>query len=449
MIGSFSTAALHPILQLVLRQGAMAFVIKVFAALLGFGMFLVISRVLPAEAFGQFGFAFSLVTMLALVGGLGQRSAILRFAGHYQADPDKRRLNAVIRFGYAAVLGGCLLAAAALVLPALLLPGIPPYFMAAAAFTVVLGLAEYQGHALRTFGSMRRALIPRDILWRLAVIAIVPAGGAFGLWPATAAAALWICTLTLLVITLGQVMLDSDLRGALGSPRDVSPLSERRDWIRAAIGLWGSSIVLAAGPNLAVVILGLLLGPADVGPLFAALRTAMLMSLFLMAANMIAAPLIARHHAAGDLEQVRRLCRFIAILVGVPTTLVFAGLCLVGDRAMALFGPGFESAYPALIILSAGYLASALAGPNTQVMEMAGAERSYFRIIAVTTTLSLLSLPVLVGLLGATGAALGIAANMVASNVWTTRHCVKHLGIQPGLLPVPGTDPDQRAAAKR
>lgn len=71
----------------VLAQGAVAFVVKVLAALLSFLMFMAISRALPEAAFGEFGFAFSLVTMSALIGSFGQRSMILRFAGPIRRMP--------------------------------------------------------------------------------------------------------------------------------------------------------------------------------------------------------------------------------------------------------------------------------------------------------------------------------------------------------------------------
>lgn len=426
--------ALDAALVHVLTQGAVAFVVKVLAALLSFLMFMAISRVLPEPAFGQFGFAFSLVTMLALIGSFGQRSMILRFAGAYQADNSTRRLNAVIQFGYKIVLTGCALAAALLLLPAMVLPGLPAYIYASAAFTLVLGFAEYQTHALRSFGSMARALVPRDLLWRAGVIGVAWLGMTGLIAIESAADALWVCALVLLIVAIAQTLLTPSLRTAISAPSS-RPLPERKTWIHAAIGLWGTSIVLAAGPNLSIVLLGLQLSPDEVGPLFAALRTSMLLSLFLMAANMIAAPLIARDFASGNLAKVQRLCTFIAISVGIPTLIVYFGLCLFGSHVLELFGPDFGEAQTALVILASGYLVSALAGPNSQVMEMAGAERKYLRILTVTTVISLMSLPALVAVFGATGAAIGIAGGMIASNIWTTFHCVRHLHIRPGLLP--------------
>ena len=418
----------------VFTQGAVAFVVKVLAALLSFLMFMAISRVLPETAFGQFGFAFSLVTMLSLIGSLGQRSMILRFAGAYQADASTERLNAVIQFGYKLVLAGCALTAALLLLPAFLMPGLPDYLYASAAFTLVLGFAEYQAHALRSFGSMARALVPRDLVWRAGVIGVAWLSIADVIPMRSASDALWACALVLLIVATAQMVLTPSLRAAI-SARNIQPLPERKTWLHAAAGLWGTSIVLAAGPNLSVVLLGLQLSPDEVGPLFAALRTSMLLSLFLMAANMIAAPLIARDLALGNLPKVQRLCTFIAIAVGIPTLAVYLGLCLFGSNVLELFGPEFGEARAALIVLSTGYLVSALAGPNSQVMEMAGAERKYLRILAITTLISLLSLPLLVAMFGATGAAMGIAGGMIASNIWTTRYCVRQLHIRPGLLP--------------
>src|SRR5690606_28781952 len=157
--------------------------------------------------------------------------------------------------------------------------------------TVVLGWAEYQSHLLRTVTGMWVALAPRDLCWRALVIALA-AASALGFLPSLdAASGLLLLTLTPPAMLSVQAWLHPLTRpgNLLFAPAaGRSPL-----WRRAALGLWGNVIVQTAAPNLAVVGIGLLLTPAETGPFFAALRTAMLLSLFSLAASMVATPLLA------------------------------------------------------------------------------------------------------------------------------------------------------------
>lgn len=418
------------------RGGLAALIIKVGGAGLSFLMFLMLARAMSVEEYGRFGFAFSLATLLAVVGSFGFGPLVMRYAPAYDADGETERQRGVIRYGYIVTGLGCGALGLAVVVGTALMPTVdrPYYLMAAGAFTLVLGLAEYQAQIMRAITGITLSLVPRDIIWRLLVVAgcglvmlgVVP--------DFTAGTAVALVTATLLVVILGQALGHPMTRpGALVSG---TAIFEGTKWWGTAWGLWGTMVVRMAAPNLAVILVGLILSPFATGPFFAALRTAMLLNLFLMSSGMVIAPAIARHFHRGEIESVRKLCLMTVAAVAIPTLTVFIGFVFFGRQILALFGEGFESGYAALLILSAGNLVNALSGPTAEIMEMTGAERPYLRIIVGTNILALILIASLTPALGVIGAALGVAFGMSAWNIRCILYARKKLDIDPSILSI-------------
>ena len=417
------------------RSGFAALVIKIGAAGLSFLMFLLLARAMSAGDYGRFGFGFALATFLAYVGLLGRHHLALRFGAIYRAEKDGPRLNGLAREGYASVFLGCGGLGLILVLAALVFarPGEQHHLLWAGFLTVALGWAEYQSHLLRTVTGMWVALAPRDLCWRALVIALA-AASALGFLPRLdAASGLLLLTLTLAAMLFVQAGLHPLTRpgNLLFAPAaaDQSPL-----WRRAALGLWGNVIVQTATPNLAVVGIGLLLTPAETGPFFAALRTAMLLSLFSLAASMVATPLLAARLHAGDTDGARRICAMVAAGVGVPTLLVFLALLFWGGAALALFNEPFAREHPVLTVLAAGYLVNALAGPTAELLAMAGHERALFKIMLAAHLAALVALPLAILAAGPMAAALVLASAQIGWNLIAWRWARTRLGIDTSIF---------------
>ncbi|WP_254443422.1 lipopolysaccharide biosynthesis protein [Ruegeria arenilitoris] len=410
--------------------------IKCAAAGLSFVMFVALSRGLGDDGFGRFSFAFSLATILAIAGTVGQRNVVLRFASFYLHDHDEAKAKAVVRFSYGIVLLGSSVAALGLALAAAILPafdGQQSLLWATALFTVVLALAEFQPNPQRAAGSVWCALLPRDVVFRLTVIALAMMA-ALGMIPALDP----VTTLLLMSAFLGGLFLVQSFLVPLTNPvrlmTGAADFSQESRWISASWGMWGNSVVDASGRNVAIVIVGGLLPAAIVGAIFAALRTAMVLELFLMAINIVAAPMLAAQLGKHDFDAAQTTCRRISLMLGMPTLASFLIFFLWGDEVLELFGPGYATAYPELIVISLGYLVSAFAGPTAQIMEMSGHERVHFVMLVVTTGLSLAALPVAVALWGSMGAAVCISCNLIALNTAAYIYIFRKIGISSGLV---------------
>jgi len=417
-----------------LGGGLAALAIKIGAAGLQFLMFLALARaMLPAE-YGLLGFGFSLATLLAVIGSLGFRMLSLRFLQIYQSEAQPALVAGLLRDGFRLVPFATLLLAAAVALGlALIRPEIPPAFLGATiALALALALAEYLAFVLRGFGRVTLALAPRDLAWRgLVALAVLPAvlGSTAPLSAAWASALL--AALLALVIAL-QIGLAPELHPA--RLIRVPATYERARWRQAALGLWGVSVIQIAAPNLVVVVLGLVLSPAETGGVFAALRIAGLLNLVLLAANMVAAPTIARACHEGRIAAAQAICAEIAATAGAASAVVLLALVIFGRALLGLFGAGFEAAYPVLLIAAAAYVVNTLTGPTSVLLEVSGHERAAFGLLASANLAAIVALPLAVWAFGAVGAALCLAVSVAGWNLQAVRYARRRIGVDPSIL---------------
>ena len=422
------------VLDRLLRGGAMALVIKVGAAGLSFLMFMLLARASTIDEFGRFGFAFSLAGMLSVVGSFGQRMMVMRQAPAYAADGDDRRLTGIIRYGYAWVLGGCTLMGLGLALGAQVWPGLEHrgYLVAGGVMTVMIGLAEYQSRAMRSVTGMALALAPRDVFWRLGVSALAGAWILAGAPPMTAPEALYLSSALLLAVLVVQAMLHPITRPhALFRARAAY---ERTEWRRISMGLWGVSVMQIAGPNFSIVLVGFVLAAEPTAQLFAALRVAMLLELFTLAAQMVSAAQISARWHKGDVAGVQRICRVVTLGAALPALAAFLFFALFGRWVMGLFGSEFAGGQLLLVILSCGFLAKTVFGQSALLMQLAGRERAFMRIVTICNLASVAAILAATLLFGVVGAAVATTAGLISWTAWAQWDVRRSLGVDPSLL---------------
>ena len=422
------------LLDRLLRGGAMALVIKVASAGLSFLMFLLLARASTIEEYGRFGFAFSLATSLAVVGSLGQRMMVLRSAPAYAVDGDRRRLTGIVRYGYVRVFLGCLAVGLVPALGALVWPGLEhrAYLVVSAALTLTTGLAEYQARAMRAVTGMFLALAPRDVFWRAAVSA------AAGLWllseapPMTAPEAVAIVAALLLATTAVQALFHPITRphALFRAPAAY----ELEEWRSVSLGLWGVSVVQIAGVNFSVVLVGALLDAQSTAQYFAALRVAGLLELFTTAVQMVSASLISSRWHKGDKAGVQLICRMVTLGAALPALTCFVLFVFFGHWVMRMFGDDFVDGQWLLAVLSCGFLAKVIFGQSSLLMQLAGRERAFMRIVTICNLASIAALAAAALMFGALGAAVATAAGVVVWSAWAQVDVRRRLGVDPSLF---------------
>ncbi|MDG5747273.1 oligosaccharide flippase family protein [Qipengyuania sp. XHP0207] len=425
LLRKFST----PSRKTLLKGGAWAFAIKGLSAILSFAMLAFLARTMTIEGFGVFGFAFSLGTLLAKGALLGQQQLVLK---EVSANSENAKLQrGVAAHGYGVVAIGCAVAGLLLASSALITGDM--IYLAVAAFVTVMAISELQTSLLRGHGLVALALGPREIGWRIAVIAFAAATyfSGISMEPSTA-------MLVIAVLLVGMVLAQTLAYQPVRPWNLMRKEKEIRDWRRSSMLFWFSSVVNIAAAQLSTVALAFLAAPDKVGPFFAALKSAQILNLFLLASNIVAAPLLSKAHALGDKKEMQMISAVVACLGTAFSFCGFLFMVFFGDFILTAFGEGFAEAYPSLVVLAAGYVAMAAFGPNVQALQMTGHEGVMLRILFVTNFLGLALLPFAIWAFDGIGAAAVVMCTMAVWNVWAWVEVKRRVGIDTSFLSMVG-----------
>lgn len=415
---------------------AIVLAIKIIGAGAALVMFALLARVMDATQYGAFSAGFALATLLAQVALLGQSLLILREMPRVDDDDLQVRGRALVMVGYQRTGLGIAATMAALWVASISLPTTQaPYLLGAAALLPAFALAEYQMNWLRGRGLTIVAFAPREIIWRLMVIAL--AGMAIsGVIPlGSGQTALITISVLMLVLIVLQTFSDRPT-WPWGRTSMRIPLRENS---RASAGLWFTSVIMIAVPNLSVLLVGLILSLEDAAVFFAALKTAQTLKLFPNSLVMIGAPMLSKAFHDGNARRVQRLCRLLSAIATVTILPVAVALVVLGHWVLGLFGPDFARGYTVLLIMSAGYLASGIAGPTRAVMLMSDNQGALNRIILVTNITAIALLPVAAWAGGMIGVALVFALAVGGWNLWVWGWIRARLGIESSILSVLST----------
>lgn len=414
------------------RGGAVALAIRLTSVALSYLMFVVLARHMSGDDFGRFGIAFSLATFVAVVAVVGQPLLVLRFIPAYQHEERPLLLEGLIRDSRITVLLGALACALLMLLGSFVWSRFAntngTYLLWVTLLMVVMAIARHQAYTLRAFGNIALALAPRDIIWRIAVIvcALYVTRDATTI---SASYAINICSLALIAILAIQMFAHPATRPGMLVKSGLE--TDRKLWASESRGLWAVTIVQAAGLNLSVVVLGLTLSPELTGSFFAALKTAALLKLPLVAGTIVGAPLIARYYHAGQIRDVQMISSYLVIGITVPVLIGFILILIFGERILGFFGPEFVAAQWAMVLIAFGTLINALSGPTAFIMNMTGHHRQFLIIMTVTQVIALAILPVAAFYFDMLGAAATVAAGMISWNIWVWRWSRKNLSIDP------------------
>lgn len=197
----------------------------------------------------------------------------------------------------------------------------------------------------------------------------------------------------------------------------AAPDYASRSWGDVASGNLLIALLQAARAPLVVVIAGAHVDAPQLGFLAAALKLANVAALGLTAVTGFTSPLVARHFALRDTANLQRLGQLAARASFGLALLVAVVLALAGEPLLGLFGSGFRAAYPVLLVLLAGELVAAGAGPVSHFLTLTGHHRHASAIEAVTSALVLVLAVVLIPQAGILGAAVAMAAGTAARNI--------------------------------
>lgn len=432
-VSAFRSLGADPILRRLAGPGAMAFGIKIASAALSYVMFIALARSMTLEDYGVFGFGFSWAILLAQLGSAGQPSLVLRLLPEQGGAIRSALYVGILRYSHAMLLLGILITGVFWICVGQIgAYNSPFYLLAVGAVMATTALSDLQTGIQRAEGSVFLALAPREVFWRIAVIlSCLPAIlGWTDLQSPTLS--MTVMSILLLAIVAGQMLSHPATSGWMKSRQHISV--DGSSWTSMSFWFCLSATVTAAAPALAVILLGWVSSPEQTGPFFAAVKTSQMLMLILIAGNIVAGPLFVQHFQRGELHSVQRIAGLIALASMVFSAIGSLGLMLAGAIVMGLFGAGFESAMPSLLILAFGTTARAAFGPASQVLNMGGEEKFSTKVTLLSNALSVATMPGLAWAFGPEGASLAIVIGLVSGAIWSNQACKQLLGVDASIL---------------
>jgi O-antigen/teichoic acid export membrane protein len=217
-------------------------------------------------------------------------------------------------------------------------------------------------------------------------------------------------------------------------PVDLStypPVAKRRELVNYWFPMFGVSLLSFMVLYGDTLVLGHFRPSADVGVYSVCVRLVIVQAFFIGVVGQIFSPMVSELHHREQFGQLSDFSKVIALWTVeffTPIALVFL---LVPQEIMAVFGGGFRSGAPILLILLAGQFANYITGPVGLIVSMAG----WSRLQLINMLTSLLLQVVLAFLLipsqGIVGAAIANSAGIISLNLLQLIEVRVRLGFQP------------------
>lgn len=383
-------------------------------------------RYLSQGDYGAFAWATSIVALIESVITLGLDRSVSRFTPIYHEDGDYPRVLGTVWLAFVSIVSLGLAAV-------LLLIGLTQFAgvqlvddeLAVTLLLVLVVMAplgaldHLMQILLSVFASARAIFVRRYVLGPIlkltAVLVVVWAGaGVIGLAIGTVLAGL-----------LGVLLYVTILVRIVRTEREEHPFSLReisipaRELFAFSLPLLSTDVTYVVRNTLDAVILANAHGTAEVALLRAVQPTARLNQLVFTTFGLLFVPLASRLFARERTGELDDLYWQTATWQAVMSFPVFAlTFSLAEPLAVVLFGDEYAASGPILAILSIGYYLNAALGQNSLMLRVFGNVRylvvGNFLAAGLNLGLALLLIPPL----GAGGAAIALAASLVAINVY-------------------------------
>ncbi len=403
------------ILRNIAADSSVALIFKVLAIPIAFLTSLVMARLYGAEQMGTYCLAIYLVMTLAVFCRLGLDTGLLRFTAALKAQGQGADLQRL--FGPA--LGLVLLLSG---VAAVGLYGSGDWLAQrfhAPHLSLILGLVALAlpisvatsmvGETVRALGGVRWVVFQHSLLSPLTILVLVIilawAGQNF-IGPSRALGLAFLSSalvgLVFLVVGLGSYVRRHESRPGPGSVKKLLLYS----W-----PLYLSSIMMLAFGTLDSLILGLFTSPAQVAYYEAATKTALLITIPLLAVNATVPPLFAQFHQRGDLPGLELVAQTTArwmYYVALPLSVL---IILLAPHILRFLGPDFVQARFALSALALGQLVNVGCGSVGFILMMTG---NQWWVTAMQVITGAITIP----LMALAAAKYGLNGLAVARSLW-------------------------------
>ncbi|GAP63740.1 hypothetical protein ARMA_2163 [Ardenticatena maritima] len=415
------------------QETVWSFVLKASYAGLTFISTVFLARVLGAEGYGIYAYAYALVMLLAMPVTAGLPNLVIRETAKGLASGRPEVVKGVWQWA-GRVVTGLSLAVILIAGPLLVLwqGGLDTpagQTMAwALALVPLMALGNLRGAALRGLKRIVAGQLPEFVLRPGMFLVLIAVNVLVVGQRISAPIAMALQAMAALLALVGAAWLL--WRYTPQEVKHVSPSVDTHGWLFSSVIFALMSGFNVVNNQASTVVLGIFETPGSVGRYRVATQVAALTSFGLQAINMVVAPRFAELWARGEKERLQRLVTQSARVVLVFNILLTAMFVLVGRPFFRfVFGAEFDASYFPLLVLLGGQMVNSAAGSVAFLLNMTGHERETVLWIGLAAVLNLLLNFVLVPLWGILGAAVATAVSMAAWNGLLWWRVLRRLGI--------------------
>jgi O-antigen/teichoic acid export membrane protein len=418
-----------------LQGTSVSFVIKMIGLALALLSQVALVRWLSTEGFGIYSYVVTLIGLVGVFAQLGLHSSVVRFVAAARVQQAWAQLQGILVISRRLVIISSLCLT---VLGELIVWGFSSRLDNSLEITLQIGLLllplqtlgtlEYR--ALRGLKRVTTSLICEDL-----VIPLIVTFGALLLAPFGVVEPIWAMLLRLgaafVVVGLGTWWLRRSLPK---EAKTVLPEYNLREVFAVSLPLLAAAPMQTVLNRTDIIMLGYLTTMSDVALYTVAQRIAATAILGLVAANVIAAPLISESFAKKDRGQIQAAAFLAAMVATVFTVAFIAFLVLFEEWIFFLFGPDYRAASSLMWILISGQVVNSIAGSVGLLLSMTEHQKRFFGIIAISALVNLVLNAILIPSFGATGAAVSTFITTCLWNGWMCIQVVISFKINPTIF---------------
>ena len=424
----------------VLKSAAQVLAIRVFGAGLTYASMVLLARWLGSHDFGIYAYVLVIVTLLGLAFSFGFNSSGLRFVSSYLAQRKLRRLSGFVRQSHKIVLllsvfgsltGIGLVYALRDVIESYY---VVPLLVGLLCVPIWTLLNQLEATA-RAFGWVNVAYVPGYVLRPLLIMAFVGGLVLFG-GAVDAVSALFALIGACAVAALTQALLV--YRGTRPHLTGVKSAYHTRHWFGISLSFLMIDGFRMLLDNTDILLIGRFLDPHSVAVYFAVIRTSGLIAFVSFSVIALAVPKFAEIHSTGTRQELQKFVSNVAQLMFWPSLAAAIAMACLGPFLLSLFGAGFATGYPTMLVVLTGLVLRAATLPVEYLLNMTGHHRDTLRVYALAAAANIALNLMLIPAFGIIGAAIGTYAAMLGGNLYLYCLVRKRLGVDACVFPLYG-----------
>ncbi len=416
-------------MQEIISAASLAFILKIFGTGIAFAFNVLLARFLGADGAGLYFLALTVTTIATVFGRMGIDNVFVRFIAAGASVGDWAEVKGVYQ-------KGIIFATFSSVIVTLIMFFISPW-LAVTVFNkpeltthlrwisiavLPLSLVILHSEALKGLKKIRDFILIQFIgLPLLSLIIFFIIGRVLGV----KGAILSITSASIIMLFVCFFV------WKVSTPflKNVSGHFDTGKLLKSSIPLFGGTMLGLLINWTSIFLLGIWGTNADVGIFSLAARTAMLISLTLIAVNSIAAPKFAELYKLGDIKALGSTARSSAKMTTLLASPVLIFFIFLSDWIMGIFGSEFTGGGFILIILALGQFINVATGSVGYLLIMSGNETLMRNITALTALTNLLLNLWLIPIYGILGAAIATAVSLSLQNLLAAFYVFKKIKI--------------------